>query len=132
MPVEQRGQVTHVKMESTGNRRSPCLGGSPAGFPWGGTSRMTREGHVRICERLGVKFPGSTRPSGNVAMVELGTHFASESAGLVTLHLQPGAPELYPDPPSIACYGRQAYPMHAKVTMHVLLGCKSHGCPASF
>jgi hypothetical protein len=35
-------------------------------------------------------------------------------------------------PPSIACYGRQAYPMHAKVTMHVLLGCKSHGCPASF
>ena len=27
----------------------------------GGTSRMTREGHVRICERLGVKFPGPTR-----------------------------------------------------------------------
>jgi hypothetical protein len=51
----------------------------------------------RACERLGVKFPGPTRPSGNVAMVELGTHFASESAGLVTLHLQPGAPELYPD-----------------------------------
>jgi hypothetical protein len=28
-----------------------------------GTSRMTRECHVRICERLGVKFPGPTRPS---------------------------------------------------------------------
>ena len=26
-----------------------------------GTSRMTRECHVRICERLGVKFPGPTR-----------------------------------------------------------------------
>src|SRR6516164_10731572 len=28
----------------------------------GGTSRMIREYQVRICERLGVKFPGSTRP----------------------------------------------------------------------
>jgi hypothetical protein len=28
-----------------------------------GTSRMTRECHVRICERLGVKFPGPTRQS---------------------------------------------------------------------
>jgi hypothetical protein len=26
-----------------------------------GTSRMTRESQVRICERLGVKFPGPTR-----------------------------------------------------------------------
>jgi hypothetical protein len=26
-----------------------------------GTSRMTRERHVWICERLGVKFPGPTR-----------------------------------------------------------------------
>src|SRR5450755_1832938 len=28
----------------------------------GGTSRTTRECQVRICERLGVKFPGPTRP----------------------------------------------------------------------
>jgi len=28
---------------------------------FGGTSRMTRECQVRICERLGVKFPGPTR-----------------------------------------------------------------------
>src|SRR4029077_21137114 len=28
----------------------------------GGTSRMNREVHVRFCERLGVKFPGPTRP----------------------------------------------------------------------
>jgi hypothetical protein len=27
----------------------------------GGTSRMTRECHVRFCERLGVQFPGPTR-----------------------------------------------------------------------
>ena len=61
MPAEQRGQVIHVKMESTGNRRNSSLGGSPAGLPWGGTSRMRREFHVRICEGLGVKFPGPTR-----------------------------------------------------------------------
>ena len=29
----------------------------------GGTSRMMREYQVRICERLGVKFPGPTRPT---------------------------------------------------------------------
>jgi hypothetical protein len=28
-----------------------------------GTSRMMREYHVRICERLGVRFPGPTRRS---------------------------------------------------------------------
>ena len=36
-------------------RRQPSLGG---------TSRMRRESHVRICERLGVKFPGPTRRDG--------------------------------------------------------------------
>ena len=40
----------------------------PAGFDGrrqpllSGTSRMTRECHVRFCEGLGVQFPGSTRP----------------------------------------------------------------------
>ena len=28
---------------------------------YGGTSRMNREVHVRICERLGVQLPGATR-----------------------------------------------------------------------
>ena len=31
----------------------------------GGTSRMTRECQVRFCERLGVKFPGTTRQNEN-------------------------------------------------------------------
>ena|SRR5450631_4697021 len=55
MPVERRGQVTDVP---TGN---PILDGrlQPS---CGGTSRITRECQVRICERLGVKFPGPTRP----------------------------------------------------------------------
>jgi hypothetical protein len=60
MPVERRGQVTDVGSEPTGNRRSSILNGrrQPS---CGGTSRMTRECQVRICERLGVKFPGPTR-----------------------------------------------------------------------
>ena len=32
----------------------------------GGTSRVSREAHARICERLGVKFPGPTRPRGEI------------------------------------------------------------------
>src|SRR5262249_35915982 len=45
---------------STGNGRSPIISGrrQPSRD---GTSRMNREVHVRICERLGVKFPGPTR-----------------------------------------------------------------------
>jgi hypothetical protein len=35
--------------------------------------------------------------SGDVTLVELGTHLATERAGMVTLHLTVGAPELYPD-----------------------------------
>src|SRR5258705_13155041 len=62
MPVERREQVTRVEavrvngqpeeLAGFGGRRQPSLGG---------TSRMNREIHVRICERLGVKFPGATR-----------------------------------------------------------------------
>src|SRR5271169_3071849 len=60
MPVEQREQVTHItwSQRATGGtpgfdgRRQPSLGG---------TSRMNREIHVRICEGLGVRFPGPTR-----------------------------------------------------------------------
>ena len=61
MPVEQRKQVTHItgvngqpeELLLFDGRRQPSMGG---------TSRMNREVHVRICERLGVKFPGPTRP----------------------------------------------------------------------
>ena len=41
-------------------REEPDVQRKAAAF-MGGTSRMTRECHVRICERLGVKFPGPTR-----------------------------------------------------------------------
>src|SRR5947209_16216951 len=60
MPVERRGWVIAFEIGSTGNGRNPIFNGrrQPS---CGGTSRMTRECQVRICEGLGVKFPGPTR-----------------------------------------------------------------------
>src|ERR1019366_10303039 len=48
-------------MGPTGNGRNPKFNGrrQPS---IDGTSRMMREYQVRICERLGVKFPRPTRP----------------------------------------------------------------------
>src|SRR5580704_9620090 len=53
---------------STSNGRNPIINGrrQPS---LGGTSRMMREYHVRICEGLGVQFPGSTRQSRQIGDV---------------------------------------------------------------
>ena len=48
----------------------------------GGTSRMMREYQVRICERLGVKFPGPTRqsrPKSDVRVTSALPHIATKS-----------------------------------------------------
>jgi hypothetical protein len=60
MPVERREQAIAIWVGSTGNGRNPIFNGrrQPS---CGGTSRMMREYHVRICEGLGVKVPGPTR-----------------------------------------------------------------------
>src|SRR5689334_19461829 len=60
MPVEQREQVIDVGAGQLATGGAPILGGrrQPS---FDGTSRMTRECQVRICERLGVRFPGPTR-----------------------------------------------------------------------
>src|SRR5690349_8148385 len=62
MPVEQREQVIDDGAGQLATGGAPILGGrrQPS---FGGTSRMTRECQVRICERLGVRFPGPTRQS---------------------------------------------------------------------
>src|SRR6202007_3037867 len=63
----KRGNARGVKgaghrhwIGSTSNGRNPIVNGrrQPS---CDGTSRMTRECQVRICERLGGKFPGPTR-----------------------------------------------------------------------
>ena len=55
----KRGNARGAK--GSGHPRQDGVNGQPEELLVGGTSRMTREGHVRICGRLGVKFPGPTR-----------------------------------------------------------------------
>ena len=62
MPVERREQAIAISIGSTGNGRNPMYNGRRQPSR-GGTSRMMREYHVRICEGLGVQFPGPTRQS---------------------------------------------------------------------
>ena len=59
MPVDEGGRspTLGVSQLATG---APILDGRRRPS-FGGTSRMTRECQVRICERLGVKLPGPTR-----------------------------------------------------------------------
>ena len=61
MPVERRGQVTDVGIGSTGNGRSPMSRRKAAAFVRWHEPDDVERCHVRICERLGVKFPGPTR-----------------------------------------------------------------------
>src|SRR4029077_17420349 len=60
MPVERRGRSPTLGVSQLATGGAPILDGrrQPS---FGGTSRMTRECQVRICERLGVKLPGPTR-----------------------------------------------------------------------
>src|SRR5258707_344281 len=60
MLVERRGRSPTLGASQLATGGAPILDGrrQPS---FGGTSRMTRECHVRICERLGVKLPGPTR-----------------------------------------------------------------------
>src|SRR2546421_1786514 len=68
MPVERRERVIAIWLGSTGNGRNPMFNGRRQPSR-GGTSRMMREYQVRICERLGVKFPGPTRQSLHIERV---------------------------------------------------------------
>src|SRR5215472_14702284 len=80
MPAERRGQVIAVEIGSTGNGRNPTINGGRQPS-CGDTSRMNREVHVRICERLGVKLPGATRPRSGSAFAAKGDPARPESAG---------------------------------------------------
>ena len=56
----------------------------------GGTSRMTRECQVRICERLGVKFPGPTRRRRNGLIASSVMGMLLSEMRFATSHLQIG------------------------------------------
>ena len=63
MAVEGRDQVTRVGIVSVNGKPEELDGPDGRRQPsMGGTSRVSREAQARICERLGVKFPGATRP----------------------------------------------------------------------
>jgi hypothetical protein len=57
-----KGRAIAFEIGSTDNGRNPMFDGrrQPSRD---GTSRMTRECQVRICDRLGVQIPGPTRPN---------------------------------------------------------------------
>src|SRR6202140_2098964 len=78
-PVERRGRAIAIWLGSTGDGRNPIFNGrrQPS---CDGTSRMTRECQVRICERLGVKFPGPTRPQRHIEPVLSGSACWGEAA----------------------------------------------------
>src|SRR6202035_4515553 len=67
----------------TGNGRSPKFNGrrQPS---IDGTSRMSREVQVRICERLGVKFPGPTRQKAKYSLRADVFRFAPDSGHVAT------------------------------------------------
>ena len=61
--MEGREQVTRLQIIRVNGQPEELAGLEGRRQPsMGGTSRMSREAHVRICERLGVQFPGATRP----------------------------------------------------------------------
>jgi hypothetical protein len=65
MPVERREQVTRIRIVRVNGKPEEPDGRDGGQRPlMGGTSRVSREAQARICERLGVKLPGPTRPRG--------------------------------------------------------------------
>ena len=67
MPMERRGRVIRVILTLVNRQREEptgCDGGRQLSM--NGTSRVSREAQARICERLGVRFPGATRPRGAI------------------------------------------------------------------
>ena len=67
MSVERRGQVIRVPITLVNRQREEptgCDGGRQLSM--NGTSRVSREAQARICEGLGVQFPGATRPRGAI------------------------------------------------------------------
>jgi hypothetical protein len=69
--VKKRGNARGAKgaghsrpnqFRSTGNRRSRTVRTEGSNLQWAARARVTGDSQARICERLGVKFPGPTRP----------------------------------------------------------------------
>src|SRR5215813_12728134 len=65
MPMERRGRVIRVIPTLVNRQREEPTGcDGERQLSMDGTSRVSREAQARICERLGVRSPGATRPRG--------------------------------------------------------------------
>ena len=62
------------ELEGPEGRRQPSRGG---------TSRVSREAQARICESLGVKLPGATRPRGAIPPGRLGQRWGKVESALL-------------------------------------------------
>jgi hypothetical protein len=62
--VERRGQAIRVMIHLVNwQQEEPTGRGGERQLSVDSTSRVSREAQARICERLGVRLPGATRPS---------------------------------------------------------------------
>src|SRR5262252_229883 len=65
MPMERRGRVIRVIPTLVNRQREEPTGcDGERQLSMDGTSRVSREAQARICERLGLRSPGATRPRG--------------------------------------------------------------------
>src|SRR5262245_47520919 len=80
--MERRGQAIRVMINLVNwQQEEPTDCGGERQLSMDGTSRVSREAQARICERLGVRFPGATRPS---TEVEARTRVGSRQPALPT------------------------------------------------
>src|SRR5262245_66081206 len=73
MSVERRGQVIRVSiMLVNWQQEEPTDCGEGRQLFMDDTSRVSREAQARFCERLGVRFPGATRPTTDAGLHAIG------------------------------------------------------------
>src|SRR5215831_4156660 len=76
MSVERRGQVIRVPITLVNwQQEEPTDRGEGRQPFMDDTSRVSREAQARICERLGVRFPGATRPTTESKTHAIGTRW---------------------------------------------------------
>ena len=90
MPTERREGAIRVGATGNGRPEEPADFNGRRQSSVDGTSRMNREVHVRIFERLGVKLPGPTRQKGDqpahVRVVSATDDHRAADAGLDQAH----------------------------------------------
>src|SRR5215467_13854206 len=79
MPMERRGRVIRVIPTLVNRQREEPTGcDGERQLSTDGTSRVSREAQARICERLGVQFPGATRPPLRTGPTQIGKRCAAD------------------------------------------------------